>query len=95
MSVSRRRFLGYGSAGGAAVLLGTGACDASTTYAAQDSGVRNLVVITGDRHQNYALELKRDFANPDSATATATALATRPGRRPRAARHRSRTMPGR
>lgn len=36
--------------------------------AAQDSGVRNLVVITGDRHQNYALELKRDFANPDSAT---------------------------
>ena len=36
--------------------------------AAQDSGVRNLVVITGDRHQNYALELKRDYANPDSAT---------------------------
>ncbi|MEU4390691.1 alkaline phosphatase D family protein [Kribbella sp. NPDC023855] len=36
--------------------------------AAQDSGVRNLVVITGDRHQNYALELKRDFANPDSRT---------------------------
>ncbi|MEV6266187.1 alkaline phosphatase D family protein [Kribbella sp. NPDC051936] len=36
--------------------------------AAQDSGVRNLVVITGDRHQNYALELKRDFADPDSAT---------------------------
>ncbi|TWD80890.1 alkaline phosphatase D [Kribbella amoyensis] len=36
--------------------------------AAQDEGVRNLVVITGDRHQNYALELKRDFADPDSAT---------------------------
>ncbi|MEV6288368.1 alkaline phosphatase D family protein [Kribbella sp. NPDC051770] len=36
--------------------------------AAQDSGVRNLVVITGDRHQNYALELKRDFADPDSRT---------------------------
>jgi len=25
-------------------------------------------VITGDRHQNYALELKRDFADPDSVT---------------------------
>jgi phosphodiesterase/alkaline phosphatase D-like protein len=36
--------------------------------AAQDSGVRNLVVITGDRHQNYALELKRDFADPNSRT---------------------------
>ncbi|MFC0626433.1 alkaline phosphatase D family protein [Kribbella deserti] len=34
--------------------------------AAQDSGVRNLVVITGDRHQNYALDLKRDFADPAS-----------------------------
>jgi len=28
---------------------------------AQDRGVRNLVVITGDRHQNYALDLKRDY----------------------------------
>ncbi|WP_405063513.1 alkaline phosphatase D family protein [Kribbella sp. NBC_01505] len=35
--------------------------------AAQDSGVRNLVVITGDRHQNYALELKRDYDAPESA----------------------------
>ncbi|WP_299536168.1 alkaline phosphatase [uncultured Streptomyces sp.] len=31
-------------------------------------GVRNLVVITGDRHQNYAWDLKRDYADPDSAT---------------------------
>ncbi|MEU1214144.1 alkaline phosphatase D family protein [Streptomyces sp. NPDC005791] len=31
-------------------------------------GVRNLVVITGDRHQNYAWDLKRDFTDPDSAT---------------------------
>ncbi|OAH12680.1 alkaline phosphatase D family protein [Streptomyces jeddahensis] len=31
-------------------------------------GVRNLVVITGDRHQNYAVDLKRDFADPESRT---------------------------
>ena len=31
-------------------------------------GVRNLVVVTGDRHQNYAAELKADYADPDSAT---------------------------
>ncbi|MFC4003429.1 alkaline phosphatase D family protein [Prauserella oleivorans] len=35
---------------------------------AQDQGVRNLVVITGDRHQNYAWDLKRDFTDPDSPT---------------------------
>ncbi|AXB41759.1 alkaline phosphatase D family protein [Amycolatopsis albispora] len=34
--------------------------------AAQDRDVRNLVVITGDRHQNYAWDLKRDFTDPDS-----------------------------
>ncbi|MER5177559.1 alkaline phosphatase D family protein [Streptomyces sp. NPDC002896] len=31
-------------------------------------GVRNLVAITGDRHQNYAVDLKRDFADPESRT---------------------------
>ncbi|UYQ66016.1 alkaline phosphatase D family protein [Streptomyces peucetius] len=31
-------------------------------------GVRNLVVITGDRHQNYAWDLKRDYADPESVT---------------------------
>jgi len=36
--------------------------------AAQDRGVRNLVVITGDRHQNYAWDLKRDYADPTSPT---------------------------
>ena len=36
--------------------------------AAQDGGVRNLVVVTGDRHQNYALELNLDYGDPDSAT---------------------------
>ncbi|MEV5301381.1 alkaline phosphatase D family protein [Amycolatopsis methanolica] len=36
--------------------------------AAQDRDVRNLVVITGDRHQNYAWDLKRDYADPGSAT---------------------------
>jgi alkaline phosphatase D len=30
--------------------------------------VRNLVVITGDRHQNYAWDLKRDYEDPGSAT---------------------------
>ena len=35
---------------------------------AQDRGVRNLVVITGDRHQNYAWDLKRDYADPASPT---------------------------
>lgn len=29
-------------------------------------GVRNLVVITGDRHQNYATDLRRDFEDPNS-----------------------------
>jgi alkaline phosphatase D len=33
---------------------------------AQDRGVRNLVVITGDRHQNYAMDLKRDYDDPQS-----------------------------
>lgn len=36
--------------------------------AARDRGVRNLVVITGDRHQNYAWDLKQDYADPDSPT---------------------------
>ncbi len=35
---------------------------------AQRAGLEDLVVITGDRHQNYALELKRDYENPASAT---------------------------
>ncbi|MBC6457005.1 alkaline phosphatase D family protein [Actinomadura sp. HBU206391] len=35
---------------------------------AQDRDVRNLVVITGDRHQNYAADLKRDFDDPGSPT---------------------------
>ena len=33
---------------------------------AQDRGVANLVVITGDRHQNYALDLLRDYDEPNS-----------------------------
>jgi len=36
--------------------------------AAQDRHLRNLVVITGDRHQAYAWDLKRDFADPNSPT---------------------------
>ena len=34
--------------------------------AAADRGVRNLVVITGDRHQNYAGDLVRSFEQPGS-----------------------------
>ncbi|KAA0022439.1 alkaline phosphatase D family protein [Antrihabitans cavernicola] len=33
---------------------------------AQRRGVRNLVVITGDRRQNYAADLRRDFSDPNS-----------------------------
>jgi alkaline phosphatase D len=44
--------------------------------AAQDRGVRNLVVITGDRHQNYAWDLKRDFADPDSPTVASEFVGT-------------------
>ena len=35
---------------------------------ADTRGVRNLVVVTGDRHQNYAWDLKRDYTDPESAT---------------------------
>ncbi|MCW2811617.1 MAG: Alkaline phosphatase [Friedmanniella sp.] len=35
---------------------------------AQRRGERNLVVLTGDRHQNYAWDLKADYADPGSAT---------------------------
>ncbi|MFD0363894.1 alkaline phosphatase D family protein [Nocardia sp. GCM10030253] len=34
--------------------------------AATDRGVRNLVVITGDRHHNYAADLRRDYSDPES-----------------------------
>lgn len=34
--------------------------------AATERGVRNLVVITGDRHENYAADLRRDYTDPDS-----------------------------
>ncbi len=44
--------------------------------AAQERGVRNLVVITGDRHQNYAWDLKRDFTDPDSPTVASEFVGT-------------------
>lgn len=44
--------------------------------AAQDRGVRNLVVITGDRHTNYAWDLKRDYSDPGSATVGAEFVGT-------------------
>jgi alkaline phosphatase D len=44
--------------------------------AAQERGVRNLVVITGDRHQNYAWDLKRDFTDPGSPTVASEFVGT-------------------
>lgn len=35
---------------------------------AESAGVDNLVVLTGDVHVHYALDIKRDFAKPDSRT---------------------------
>ncbi|WP_256106238.1 alkaline phosphatase [Streptomyces sp. ODS05-4] len=43
---------------------------------ADATGVRNLVVITGDRHQNYAWDLKRDFADPDAPVVGAEFVGT-------------------
>nr|WP_255430302.1 alkaline phosphatase D family protein [Streptomonospora sp. PA3] len=36
--------------------------------AAVQRGVRNLVVVTGDRHQNYAADLKADYRDEDAPT---------------------------
>src|SRR5690606_8097429 len=44
--------------------------------AAHEHGVRNLVVLSGDRHQNYAIDLKRDFDEPGSPTVAAEFVAT-------------------
>ncbi|TDV49697.1 alkaline phosphatase D family protein [Actinophytocola oryzae] len=41
-----------------------------------DRDVRNLVVITGDRHQNYAWDLKRDYADPTSPTVASEFVGT-------------------
>ncbi len=66
MSVSRRRFIGYGGAGAAAVLLGTGSWDASTTYAAP-SGSGNpftLGVASGDPEYNSVVLWTRLATDP-------------------------------
>ncbi|WP_067458552.1 alkaline phosphatase D family protein [Actinomadura macra] len=49
---------------------------AAVLGAAQDRGVHNLVVITGDRHQNYACDLKRDFNETDSPTVASEFVGT-------------------
>jgi alkaline phosphatase D len=57
---------------GPAIDLGTDAWDGyiadrnTVLGAAADRGVHNLVVITGDRHQNCAADLRRDYAVPGS-----------------------------
>ncbi|MGY0501068.1 alkaline phosphatase D family protein [Nocardia sp. FBN12] len=54
------------------LLLGTDAWDGyvadrnTVLGAATDYEVDNLVVITGDRHENYVADLRRDFADPES-----------------------------
>ncbi|XVQ09855.1 alkaline phosphatase D family protein [Spirillospora sp. CA-255316] len=44
--------------------------------AAHEHGVRNLVVISGDRHQNYAVDLKKDFDDPGSPTVASEFVGT-------------------
>ena len=44
--------------------------------AARDLGVRNLVVITGDRHRNHAWDLRLDYADPESPTVGAEFVGT-------------------
>ncbi|MFC9433231.1 alkaline phosphatase D family protein [Nocardia sp. NPDC057030] len=44
--------------------------------AAADREVPNLVVITGDRHQNVAGNLRRDFADPESPVVAAEFIGT-------------------
>ncbi|MEU7769421.1 alkaline phosphatase D family protein [Nocardia sp. NPDC049190] len=39
--------------------------------AAADRGVRNLVVVTGDRHENQAARLRRDYSDPESPVVAA------------------------
>ncbi len=42
----------------------------------EEMKLANLVVVTGDIHRNYAGELKKDFADPDSATIGVEFVAT-------------------
>ncbi|WP_280347050.1 alkaline phosphatase D family protein [Nocardia neocaledoniensis] len=57
---------------GPAVLLGTDAWDGyiadrnTVLGAAADRAAGNLVVITGDRHENYVADLRRDYSVPES-----------------------------
>ncbi|GAA5080850.1 alkaline phosphatase D family protein [Nocardia iowensis] len=44
--------------------------------AAADRGVRNLVVITGDRHQNQAADLRTDYADPESPVVASEFIGT-------------------
>ncbi|WP_194834184.1 alkaline phosphatase [Nocardia sp. XZ_19_369] len=44
--------------------------------AAADRNVANLVVITGDRHQNHAADLRRDFADPESPVVASEFIGT-------------------
>ncbi|ONM48122.1 alkaline phosphatase D family protein [Nocardia donostiensis] len=44
--------------------------------AAAERGVRNLVVITGDRHENYAADLRRDPSDPETPVVAAEFIGT-------------------
>ncbi|WP_278263485.1 alkaline phosphatase D family protein [Nocardia sp. AG03] len=58
---------------GPALLVGTDAWDGyvadrnAVLGAAADRAAGNLVVITGDRHENYVADLRRDYSDPGSA----------------------------
>ncbi|MBL1076589.1 alkaline phosphatase D family protein [Nocardia sp. 2] len=44
--------------------------------AATDRGVRNLVVITGDRHENVVADLRRDHSDPESPVVASEFIGT-------------------
>ncbi|WP_433200045.1 alkaline phosphatase D family protein [Nocardia sp. CA-107356] len=44
--------------------------------AAADRDVHNLVVITGDRHQNHAANLRSDYSNPDAPVVASEFIGT-------------------
>ncbi|QLY29010.1 alkaline phosphatase D family protein [Nocardia huaxiensis] len=67
---------------GAAVELGTDSWDGyvadrnTVLGAAADHGVRNLVVITGDRHENVVADLRRDHSDLESAIVASEFIGT-------------------
>lgn len=67
---------------GPAVAVGTDGWDGyvadrnAVLGAAANRGINNLVVITGDRHENCALDLRDDYDNPESPVVAAEFIGT-------------------